>query len=121
MLWSSCLTAQLGCCDGRHRHQLLAPHWYLSPTELSQDKEGGGSDTAAAAAAVAADATIGMMPCSVGHDLGNLFEWLSQSLNIPTELLMTAKQYVAVDSQLQTCECMANSDILAMVTSQSGQ
>jgi len=53
----------------------------------------------------------------VHRDLGNQFERLSQSMNIPSELLMTADEYVAVDSQLQTCKCMADSDILAMVTS----
>ena len=34
---------------------------------------------------------------------------------------MTAEEYMAVDSQLQTCECLANRDILAMVTSQPDQ
>ena len=85
------------------------------PAELSQAKERRGSDAAADTAAV--DATISTTPRLVGHDLANLFERLSQTLKIPTELLMTAEEYMVVDSQLQTCECLADSDILAMVTS----
>jgi len=47
-------------------------------------------------------------------DFVSVFQRLSQSLSIPTELLMsmTADEYVVIDSELQTCQCMDDSDTL---------
>ena len=73
------------------------------------------------AAATATAAVIESTPRALQRDFGNLFERLSQSLNISAELLLTADEYVAVDSELSTCECMADDDILAMVTGQREQ
>ena len=84
----------------------------LSAAESSQAKQRAGTGTAAAAAA-AIRTTLGSLHCDFWQS-----ERLSQSLNIALNclLLMTADEYVAVDSQLQTCQCMADSDILAMAT-----
>ena len=50
------------------------------------------------------------------RDFGNLFEGLSQMLNISTELRMTPDEFVSVDAQLPTCEPMNDLQILATVS-----
>jgi len=91
----------------------------LPPAEPSQ--AGGERGESDASPSTATGTTTPVTPRSLQRDFGNLFERLSQSLNIPAELLMTADEYVGVDSQLETSESMADSDILAMVTSQASQ
>ena len=77
MLWSSRLSAQLGCRDGRH---YCRPPVFCHLLSQSRPRREEGVTQ-----------LLLLTPLSVRRDLGNLFERLSQSLNIPTELLMTPR------------------------------